>query len=249
MVKLVLIRPGSTDYNKQGRIQGTLDVPLSAEGSAEVDAALAELEALDMGTIYFAPCQAAEETANRIADSAGLKVKKAEQLCNLDHGLWQGMLVDEVKRKHPKIYKQWQDHPDSICPPEGETVSSARARIQTGINKLLKRHKKGVIGLVVPEPLASLVVGYLEHQAVGDLWKATALSGGWQMIEVEPQTLAATYCARSTLQRKHHHEDTHSSRTIAKRSAEHCRRVHCAALDDSGWGSSVARRDGSLRPH
>ena len=27
MVQIVLIRPGSTDYDQQGRIQGTLDVP------------------------------------------------------------------------------------------------------------------------------------------------------------------------------------------------------------------------------
>ena len=192
MVKFVLIRPGSTDYNKQGRIQGTLDVPLSAEGIAEIDSAVAQLEAIDMDTIYFAPCQAAEETARKIAAAIGLKVKKADQLCNLDHGLWQGMLVDEVKRKHPKIYKQWQDHPDSICPPEGEMLIDARVRIQAVINKLLKRHKKGVVGLVVPEPLASMVVGYLEQEKVGDLWKATAQAGIWQVIDVEPQSLAAS---------------------------------------------------------
>jgi len=29
MLKIVLIRPGSTDLNEQGRIKGTLDVPLS----------------------------------------------------------------------------------------------------------------------------------------------------------------------------------------------------------------------------
>ena len=192
MVKFVLIRPGSTDYKKQGRIQGTLDVPLSTEGTAEVDSVVEELEPLEMSTVYFAPCQAAEETAKKIADVTGLKTKKVENLCNLDHGLWQGMLVDEVKRKHPKIYKQWQDHPDSICPPEGETLDSARDRIETSIAKLLKRHKKGVVGLVVPEPLASLVVGYLEHEDVGDLWKASAQSCGWQVIDVEPRTLAAT---------------------------------------------------------
>lgn len=27
MVQIVLIRPGSTDYDEQGRIQGTLDIP------------------------------------------------------------------------------------------------------------------------------------------------------------------------------------------------------------------------------
>ena len=187
MVKFVLIRPGSTDYNEQGRIQGTLDVPLSADGSAEIDTAIDALDKLGIETLYFAPCQSAKESAKRIASGIGVKTKKLESLSNLDHGLWQGMLVDEVKRKHPKVYRQWQEHPDSICPPEGETLSSARERIQSAIAKLVKRHKKGVVGLVVPEPLISLIAGYLEQADVGDLWKAAAQSGGWEVIEFDRQ--------------------------------------------------------------
>ena len=38
MVQIVLIRPGSTDYDEQGRIQGTLDIPLNEQGTREVAA-------------------------------------------------------------------------------------------------------------------------------------------------------------------------------------------------------------------
>ena len=41
MLQIVLIRPGSTDYDVQGRIQGSLDIPLSEQGLAEA-AAVAE---------------------------------------------------------------------------------------------------------------------------------------------------------------------------------------------------------------
>jgi broad specificity phosphatase PhoE len=191
MVKFVLIRPGATDYNAQGRIQGTLDVPLSAAGNAEIDSLLAELAQLQMKALYFAPCQAAAETAKKIALATKLKPKKIDALANLNHGLWQGMLVDEVKRKHPKIYRQWQEHPDSICPPEGETLDSARDRLQPAMQKLVKRHKSGAIGLVVPEPLVSLIAEFLEHAEVGDLWKASANTGSWDVIELEPLASAA----------------------------------------------------------
>jgi broad specificity phosphatase PhoE len=190
MIKFVLIRPGATDYNAQGRIQGTLDVPLSTAGNAEVDAALAELTQLQLKAIYFAPCQSAEETAKKIAQATNLKPKQIDALANLNHGLWQGMLVDEVKRKHPRIYRQWQEHPESICPPEGETIDNARDRFQPAIQKLVKRHKSGAIGLVVPEPLATLIAEFLERSQVGDLWKANANTCSWDAIEWEP--LAAT---------------------------------------------------------
>ena len=35
------------------------------------------------------------------------------------------------------------------------------------MTKLLKRHKEGVIALVLPEPLASLVRRYFDHGRVG----------------------------------------------------------------------------------
>ncbi len=40
------------------------------------------------------------------------------------------------------------------------------------MTKLLKRHKEGVIALVVSEPLATLVRQFLKHDELGDLWKA-----------------------------------------------------------------------------
>ena len=36
MLQIVLIRPGSTDYDRQERIQGTLDIPLDKQGTAEL---------------------------------------------------------------------------------------------------------------------------------------------------------------------------------------------------------------------
>ena len=43
MLTILLIRSGQTEYDSQGRIQGTLDVPLSEEGRREVLAAAMEL--------------------------------------------------------------------------------------------------------------------------------------------------------------------------------------------------------------
>ena len=81
-----------------------------------------------------------------------VKVKRLEGMQNLNHGLWQGMLVDDVRHKQPKVYRQWQEQPENVCPPEGEMLSEADERVRTAMTKLLKRHKEGVIGLVVSEP-------------------------------------------------------------------------------------------------
>ena len=105
---------------------------------------------------------------------------------NLDQGLWQGMHVSDVRRKQPKVYRQWQEQPENVCPPDGEMLSQAQERIRAAMSKLLKRHKEGVIALVVPEPLATLVRHFIKQDELGDLWKAIGGHGYWEVLEVEP---------------------------------------------------------------
>jgi broad specificity phosphatase PhoE len=190
-----LIRPGATDYDEQGRIQGVLDVPLCDAGAREANRIGGELKGLGLEVIYASPCERAVQTASAVAAGLGVKVKPLENMQNLDHGLWQGMLIDEVKRKQPKVYRQWQEQPDSICPPEGEMLSQARDRVRAATHRLLKKHKRGVVGLVVPEPLASLVREQLEQGELGDLWRAGSEHGTWEVIDVEPRPGARTHSA------------------------------------------------------
>ncbi len=191
MLRIVLIRPGSTDYDQQQRIQGALDVPLNEKGASEVSRVIEELAALAIETVYAPPCQPAQQTAKAIAKGLGAKFKKLEKMRNLDHGLWQGMLVEDVRQKQPKVYKQWQEQPENVCPPEGEMLAEADQRVHAAITKLAKRHKEGVIGLVVPEPLASLVRRFLRHDELGDLWKLTNGNGRWEVLSVELEEVLA----------------------------------------------------------
>lgn len=186
MAKIVLIRPGSTDYDQQRRIQGTLDVPLNDQGSAEVAHLIEGLQSLKLEAVYAPGCQPARATAEAIAKAFDIKFKKLDRMRNLNHGLWQGMLIEEVRLKQPKVYRQWQENPQCICPPEGEMIDEAEQRVRATVAKLIKRHKDGVIGLVVSEPLASLVRCIFSHGELGNLWKASAEHGRWEVFEVQP---------------------------------------------------------------
>lgn len=190
MLKIVVILPGATDYDAQGRIQGSLNIPLSPEGIQEVARMAEELRTQGVEVIYTSECEPALETAQSLAATLGVKLKKLDNMQNVDYGLWQGLLVDEVKHKQPKVFRQWQEQPDSICPPEGETIGEARGRVQAALCRLIKKYKTGVIGLVVPPPLASLVRLYLGQGELADMWRAQGEHGQWELITVQPATAA-----------------------------------------------------------
>lgn len=191
MVQIVLILPGSTDYDLEKRIQGNLEVPLNEQGTAEVARIVEELRLrkLPIETVYSANAQHAEQTAHAVAEGLGLKHRKLERMQNLNQGLWQGMFIEDVRVKQPKVYRQWQEHPEYVCPPEGEVFSDAVERVESTMAKLLKRHKDEIVALVVPEPLASLVRRFVTQGELGDLWKAMADHGRWELIEAGPPVL------------------------------------------------------------
>ena len=190
LTNVLLVRPGATDFDAQGRMKGCLDMPLSEAGVAQANALAEELNQLRVRTVFSAPCESARETARRIADrqrAAGYdaKVKVIEGFRNLDHGLWHGKLVDEVKRNHPRVYRMGSDHPEEFCPPEGEPVSAAKTRAIKALKKCLKKGRDDLVALVIPEPLASIVESLLRDTELNSLWKHETDTACWSMIETE----------------------------------------------------------------
>jgi broad specificity phosphatase PhoE len=187
MLTILLVRSGMTEYDCQGRIQGTLDVPLSDEGRTQVDAAARDLEgrASSISALYAGPDLSSQQTAEILAGRLKLKSKTLKNLHNLDQGLWQGMLFDDVKSKQPKVFRQWQERPDTVCPPQGETLREATERLKEALAKLTKKHKSGTIALVLPQPLASVLHCMLEAGGKPTLCQSACVGKPlWEPIEL-----------------------------------------------------------------
>ncbi len=186
MTQVVLIRPGATVYDEQDRVQGILDVPLSERGIAEVARLAERLTAESLSALYCGPGESVERTAEAVGRAVGLRPRKLDGLRNLDQGLWQGLQLDEIKRRNLKLFRQWQEEPQTICPPQGETVEDALDRIKAAIKPLIRRHRGETIGLVAGEPLAPLISGFLRGDPKVHLDDPIA-TGDFEKIEVGPQ--------------------------------------------------------------
>ena len=167
MTQVVLIRPGATAYDEQKRVQGVLDIPLSERGRAEVAQLAAtlpdELKGAELTALYCGPGESVARTAEAVGKVLGLRPRRVDELRNLDQGLWQGLQIDEIKRRNLRVFRQWKDDPLTVCPPHGERVEDALERIKAALKPLIKRHHDETIALVVGEPLAQLISGYLRR--------------------------------------------------------------------------------------
>ncbi|MCA9000266.1 MAG: histidine phosphatase family protein, partial [Planctomycetaceae bacterium] len=138
-----------------GRVQGSLNLPLTPRGIEQVEDIVSLLRETELSAIYASPTEPALSTAERIATGLHLPLKIKDDLANLDFGLWQGLSVTEIRHRQPRVLRQWEEAPASVCPPQGETWDHAWRRVEHALHKPIRRGQD--FAVVVPEPLATLV--------------------------------------------------------------------------------------------
>lgn len=203
MPHIYLIRPGCTDFDEQHRIQGTLDLPLSSRGEEQVARLVETIAQSPIDIIYTSPCEPARSTAAALGAARGAPVKEVENLNNVNHGLWQGLKVDEIRRKHPKVFKQWQESPEAICPPGGETLAEAVERVRKALEKPLK--KKGNLAIVAADPLAAIIAAVVRGTDLENVPPACAgTCGSWEILKENNAKSSGEFAISELTAMRHH---------------------------------------------
>ena len=80
-MKLILVRHGETEWVRQGKYQGSTDIPLNRRGVLQARAVARALKKERPIVVYSSQLARAYETASLIAQSCGKKVVIDRRLC------------------------------------------------------------------------------------------------------------------------------------------------------------------------
>jgi phosphoserine phosphatase len=128
MRTFVFIRHGTTDWNREGRFQGQLDIPLNSEGRHQAEAVKERLGSAAFDEIYSSPLQRACETARIIA---GERVIQTDwRLAEIHHGDWQGLTKNEIASRWPDAWTAWIKDPLGTTTGNGESPHDVRRRVE-----------------------------------------------------------------------------------------------------------------------
>lgn len=131
--RLVVVRHGVTEWNREGRWQGRLDPPLSADGRREAELVAARLaadEELRPARIISSTLSRASQTAEAIGRAVGLSVEPDARLVEIGAGEWEGHTHEELERIDGDRYRAWRTAETEVRPPGGEPIADAIARIR-----------------------------------------------------------------------------------------------------------------------
>jgi phosphoserine phosphatase len=121
--RLLLVRHGETDWNRQGRFQGQIDIPLNANGRAQAEAAGSFLAPVPIQRAYTSSLARPRQTAEAIlASHPGVPLTSTSGLVEIGHGLWEGRLEREIGEGWPQLLADWKRAPETVQMPEGETI-------------------------------------------------------------------------------------------------------------------------------
>jgi broad specificity phosphatase PhoE len=161
-IRVYLIDPGATCYDEQGRVAGNLDLPLCGKGIEQVSRLKSEMANVSISALYHSPNMAAELTAVALESTLKLRAKCSADLKNLDFGLWQGLLWEDIRERYPKAWRGWVESPSEYCPPQGEPLESAEKRLRAFVDDLLRRYQRDSVCVVAPFPLSAILSGLMQ---------------------------------------------------------------------------------------
>src|SRR5262245_42645494 len=153
---LVLVRHGQTDWNREERFQGQLDIPLNAAGRAQAETLKQQLGGSRFDVAYSSPLRRAYETAEIIA--GGLRVFADARLTEIHHGSWQGRTKQDIADLWPEDWVQWNKLPLQFTPPGGEPAPSVRSRVEDFLQHIQGEHILCVSHGVIIQTFLSVLI-------------------------------------------------------------------------------------------
>lgn len=130
-----MIRHGETDWNAEGRLQGTLDTPLNDQGIRQAAEAAERLRDQSIACIYASPMLRARRTAEIIAEALGVPIVYREALRERDFGVLQGLRAEEASELFGEAMTDFRTQPDA-APDGGETNRQVMLRLQPVISEI-----------------------------------------------------------------------------------------------------------------
>lgn len=143
-----IVRHGQTNWNILGKTQGHGNSDLTAKGKEQAICLGEALKEYPIDYIYSSDLGRAIQTANLIGEKIGVKVKETPALREMGFGVWEGLLIDEIKQDYLETYNTWRNEPHLVNIEGGETLHLIKDRLEVFIKELNEKYNDKHILLV-----------------------------------------------------------------------------------------------------
>ena len=184
--RIFLIRHGETNWNKEGRFQGQIDIPLNDNGKDQARKTFEYLRNISFNKAFSSSMNRPYETAQIILQNKDdLKIEKIDSLVEISHGLWEGKLEAEIREKWPTLLNNWHNKPEVVIMPEGESIKDVSERSIDAFDKICLSQKDNDLTLLVAHDAVNktLICNILGIN-YSNIWMIKQGNGGITVIDL-----------------------------------------------------------------
>ncbi|TCO62587.1 histidine phosphatase family protein [Actinocrispum wychmicini] len=142
---IYLARHGRTDYNRVGRFQGQLDVPLNETGREQAKRLADRVADLGLAALWASPLARARETAEAVSVHIGLPIQFDNRLMETDTGVWTDRLYEDMKIEDPDAYHGFVTAAEDFRFEGGESYADQGDRVMAALAEIERGPKPALV--------------------------------------------------------------------------------------------------------
>jgi len=140
MAKILLIRHGETDWNRERRLQGHLDIGLNETGLQQAKLLGRVLAKEKIDVAYSSDLSRALATTHAIIAHHDIPVYLDRSIRERCYGEIEGMTFSEIEANRPENFAAWQTRNPHFKPQNGESIQEFYERVLGGATRIAKSH-------------------------------------------------------------------------------------------------------------
>lgn len=147
VTRILLIRHGETDWNREARIQGHRDIPLNEIGRRQAEHLRARLAGEGIEAAYSSDLSRVYETARIALADPDLPIHRTAELREVSFGDWEGKRWAEVEQAFPEEVARYRREFGQYAPPGGESLTALRERAIRVFRRISADHRDRVVAV------------------------------------------------------------------------------------------------------
>ena len=147
-MNIYLLRHAETSWNREHRLQGIRDIPLSGAGIRQARCVAGWFRNISITRIVSSPLIRAQRTAQILAEGTSQVHVVDERLREIDHGPWTGLRLSSIEHKFPHEFAAWNLAPGTLRLPAGESLKDVYQRSTDVLRDAVKDCASGNVLMV-----------------------------------------------------------------------------------------------------
>ncbi|MGE7945662.1 histidine phosphatase family protein [Lysinibacillus sp. NPDC093688] len=171
-----LVRHGETMWNKEQRLQGWLDSPLSENGILQTEKLRDHLKNISFTAAFSSSSGRAKETLQILLTDLQLPINYEDNLREIFLGDWQGKKVEDIMTSHPD-YELYTNYPGQFVATHTESFGMVTERAMCSLKKIAEKYPENNVLIVSHAVTIKCIINAILGRSVDKLWAEPFING------------------------------------------------------------------------